>query len=66
MGDIEKFDPLKRAIAFKKGEATIYIEEAPEFRLGEERFGPFRKQKVVLPMATALFLLCKGAARVVD
>jgi DNA primase small subunit len=66
MGDIEKFDPLKRAIAFKKGEATIYIEEVPEFRLGEERFGPFRKQKVVLPMAAALFLLCKGAARVVD
>jgi DNA primase small subunit len=66
IGSIERFDPLKSAVAFKKGEATIYVEEAPEFRLGEERFGPFRKQKVELPMAAALFLLCKGAAKVVD
>jgi DNA primase small subunit len=64
--DVEKFDPLKNAIAFKKGEAVIDVEEAPEFRLGEERFGPFKKQKVELPMAAALFLLCKDAAKVMD
>jgi len=65
-GDIEKFDPLKSAIAFKKGEATIFIEEAPQFRLGEETFGPFKRQKAELPMAAALFLLCKEAAKVMD
>ena len=66
IGDIEKFDPLSSAVAFKKGEATIYVDEAPEFRLGEERFGPFQRQKVELPMAAALFLLCKGVAKVTD
>ncbi|MCW4020727.1 MAG: DNA primase small subunit PriS [Candidatus Bathyarchaeota archaeon] len=66
VSEIEGFDPLKRAVAFKKGEATIYVEEAPELRLGEERFGPFKGQKVELPMAAALFLLCKGAAKMVD
>jgi len=66
IGEIEKFDPLKSAVAFKRGEATIYVEEAPQFRLGEERFGPFQRQKVDLPMAVAVFLLCKGAAKVTD
>lgn len=64
--EIEKFDPLKSAVAFRKGEAIIFVEEAPQFRLGEERFGPFKKQKVELPMAPAIFLLCRGAAKVMD
>jgi DNA primase small subunit len=64
--EIETFDPLKKAIAFKKGEALIYVEEAPEFRLGEEMFGPFKNEKVELPLAAALFLLCKGGAKVRD
>jgi DNA primase small subunit len=66
INEIETFDPLEKAIAFKKGEALIYVEEAPEFRLGEEMFGPFKQEKVELPMAAALFLLCKGAAKVMD
>jgi DNA primase small subunit len=64
--DLEEFDPLKSAVAFKRGEASIYVEEAPKFRLGEESFGPFTKQKAELPLAAALFLLCKNAASVVD
>jgi len=64
--EIEKFDPLSSAIAFKKGEVTIYVKKAPEFRIGEETFGPFEDRKVELPMAAALFLLCKGIAEVVD
>lgn len=66
LGDMEKFDPLKSAVAFKKGEARVYVEEAPKFRLGEETFGPFNKQKAELPIAAAIFLLCKGAAEVMD
>ncbi|RLI04283.1 hypothetical protein DRO22_04130 [Candidatus Bathyarchaeota archaeon] len=64
--EIEKFDPLSSAIAFKKGEITIYVKEAPKFRIGEETFGPFEDRKVELPMAAAMFLLCKDAAEVVD
>ncbi|RJS83712.1 hypothetical protein CW706_05670 [Candidatus Bathyarchaeota archaeon] len=63
---IEEFDPLSSAIAFKRGEATIYVEEAPEFRIGEETFGPYKNIKVELPLAAAIFLLCKDAAKVVD
>ncbi len=63
---IEEFDPFKEAIAFKEDEATIIIEEAPQFRLGEENFGPFRRQRAELPMAAAILLLCKGLAQVAE
>jgi len=65
--EIEEFDPLKRALAFKgNDEVKIYVEEAPRFRLGEEIFGPFEKQTVTLPLPAAIFLLCKNAGRVID
>jgi len=64
--EIESFDPLSSAIAFKKGEVTIYVKKAPKFRVGEETFGPFENKKVELPMAAALFLLCKDVAEVID
>jgi DNA primase small subunit len=66
IADIESFDPLKEAVAFKKGEVTLYVEKAHKFRLGDESFGEYEKQKVELPMAAAVFLLCKDAARLVD
>lgn len=62
--DIERFDPLKDAIAFKEGRVSLVVFEAPEFRLGDERYGPYKNMEVELPTAAALFLLCKGAAQV--
>jgi DNA primase small subunit len=60
---IDEFDPLKSAVAFKGGSVRLLVSEAPEFRLGEETFGPFKNAEVELPTAAALFLLCKGAAK---
>jgi len=62
---IESFDPLKEAAVFKKGTETIFISEAPEFRIGDQTFGPYRNEKIELPTAAAMFLLCKGAATVI-
>jgi len=62
--DIEQFDPLKDAIAFKEGRISLVVFEAPEFKLGDERYGPYKNIEVELPTAAALFLLCKGAAQV--
>jgi len=61
---IEDFDPFKDAVAFKRGEVTVFIEEAPEFRIWEETYGPFKGEKAELPVAAALLLLCKGMAEV--
>ena len=63
---IEEFDPFKEAIAFKEGRATVTVDEAPHFRLGEETFGPFKNQRVELPTAPAVFLLCKDLAQVAE
>jgi len=64
--EIEHFDPLKSAVAFKEGTVTILVSDAPQFRLGDQTYGPYQGQKVELPTAAALMLLCKGAAKVVE
>jgi DNA primase small subunit len=62
---LESFDPLKSAIAFKEGSVAIYVNEAPKFRLGEEDYRHFKRERVELPTAAAMLLLCKGAAKVI-
>lgn len=64
INDVERFDPLKSALAFKGGAVKLFVSEAPEFRLGDQRYGPYKNEKVELPTAAALFLVCKGAAQV--
>jgi DNA primase small subunit len=63
---IESFDPFKDAIAFKEGTATVKVSDAPEFRLGDEMFGPYRNQNVELPAAAAVLLICKNRAEVAE
>ena len=66
VADIEQFDPLKSAVAFKGGTATIFVSQAPQIRLSAQAYGPFKEQKKELPTDIALFLLCKGAAKMVE
>ena len=63
---IDDFDPLRTSIAFKGGTRTVFVSDAPEFRLGDQTFGPYRNQRVELPTAAAVLLLCKKRAEVVD
>jgi DNA primase small subunit len=59
---LEDFDPFKKAIAFKEGTIKTVVSDAPKFRLNNEEFGPFRNEKVELPIAAALLLICKNRA----
>jgi len=63
---IEDFDPLKSTVAFKEGDVTVLVSEAPQFRVEDETYGPFERQKIELPTAAAMMLLCKGVAKVVQ
>ena len=63
---IEDFDPFKEAIAFPNGSAEVFVHGAPEFRLGEEIFGPYKDQKVELPLAAAILLIRKNRAEVTN
>jgi DNA primase small subunit len=64
--DLEVFDPFREAVAFKEGMAKVFVSSAPQFRLGEQVFGPYEHQTVELPTAAALLLVCKGRAEVVN
>ncbi|MFB3889259.1 MAG: DNA primase small subunit domain-containing protein [Candidatus Bathyarchaeia archaeon] len=62
---LDSFDPFNEAVAFKEGTAQIIVSNAPEFRLRGETLGPYKNQKVELPMAAAVLLICKNRAEVV-
>jgi len=64
--EIDNFDPFKEAIAFKEGAITVFVSDCPEFRLGDETYGPYKNQRVTLPMAAAMLLICKGQAEVLE
>lgn len=66
LSTIEDFDPLESAIAFRRGSVTVFVSDAPAFRLGSETFGPYHHCKVTLPIAAAVLLLCRGRAEVVE
>ncbi len=63
---IDDFDPFKSAVAFKTGDVTVMVSDAPEFRVGDEVFGPYKKQRIELPMAAAMLLVCKDRAEVLE
>ncbi|MGQ9507193.1 MAG: DNA primase small subunit domain-containing protein [Candidatus Bathycorpusculaceae bacterium] len=62
---IDDFDPFKTAVAFKGGLVDVKVYDAPKFRIGEEMFGPYKNEKVELPTAAAILLICKNRAEVV-
>ncbi|MDR0797219.1 MAG: hypothetical protein LBE70_00650 [Nitrososphaerota archaeon] len=63
---LDTFDPLTQAIAFKKGTTKVLVSDVPEFRLGEATWGPYKNVKVVLPTAAAIMLILKGRAEVAN
>jgi len=64
MVGIDNFDPFKDAVALRKGEVTVLVQSAPQFRIGDETFGPYKNVKVELPTAAAVLLICKEKAEV--
>jgi DNA primase small subunit len=63
---IDDFDPFKNGVAFKGGAVKVSVSGAPVFRIGDEEFGPYKDQKVELPTAAAVLLICRGRAEVVE
>jgi DNA primase small subunit len=58
---LDEFDPFTEPLAFQ-GEMKVKVKESPGFRLGEERFGPYHDETVILPSTAAMLLLCKHRA----
>jgi DNA primase small subunit len=62
INELESFDPLKDAVAFKEGNINVYVNQARKFRIGNEYYGPFKEETINLPSSAAIFLLCKKLA----
>ena len=65
---IDAFDPFSDAIGLTDGMLKVKISEKhtkiPQFRIGDDTYGPFQNEIVELPKAAAVLLLCKGVATV--
>jgi len=61
INSIESFDPFRDAIVFK-GEETVYVRDAPQFRVGDQSLGPYVDRTVTMPSAAAILLMAKGKA----
>jgi DNA primase small subunit len=60
---LDEFDPLTDGVVFRNGQIKIHVISAHKFRLGDASYGPFNNESLELPLAAAIFLLCKKAAR---
>ncbi len=58
------YDPLESSVAFRGGTEKLHVRWAPRFRIGEDWYGPYEEEDVEVPMAAAIFMLCKKGARV--
>ncbi len=58
----EEFDPLREAVAFTSGTMTIFVRDSYSFRIGEQTFRQYHEEKVELPTAAAMYLICKNVA----
>ncbi len=58
---LDEYDPFTEALAFQ-GQIRIRVRESPEFKLGDQRFGPYVNEDVELPASAAMLLLCKNRA----
>ncbi len=64
--ELEKFDPMKDAIAFKEGEVKVRANTPYALRIGEGTYGPFKDQEVTLPIYAGVYLYLKGFADIIS
>jgi len=64
LDSLPDYDPMTSAIAFRSGEAKIYVRHAPKVRIADTEYGPYTQETVTVPLAVAMFLLCKKGARI--
>jgi DNA primase small subunit len=60
--DLDAFNPLKDAIAFKTGEIKVRANSTYRLVINNEEFGPYKDEIVTLPTYAATYLYLKGLA----
>jgi DNA primase small subunit len=60
---LKAFDPFTDPIVFE-GTLKVAVKNAPEFRIRNERFGPYKNETVEIPAAAAILLVAKDVATI--
>jgi DNA primase small subunit len=60
--DLDSFNPLKDAVAFKEGEIKVKANSRYKLVINNQEFGPFKDEIVTLPTYAATYLYLKGQA----
>jgi DNA primase small subunit len=67
--DLLSFDPQTEAVALKEQETEtvdVIVDICPKVSLGGRSYGPFRNEEQKLPLYVAVYLIAKGAAKIVS
>ncbi len=64
--NMERFDPMKDAIAFKEGHVKIIADTKNALIMNGMEYGPYSKEEVTIETAPAMYLYLKGLAKVVS
>ncbi len=64
--DLGKFDPMKDAIAFGKGELKIKADSKYPIVMNGKPFGPYKGVEVAVPTYAGVYLYLKGAAKIIE
>jgi DNA primase small subunit len=66
--ELDDFNPFADAIVFNEGELKVRVISGPipiqKFRIDDTSYGPYLDEEIELPMAAAMFLLCKEVATI--
>jgi DNA primase small subunit len=64
--DLEKFDPLRDAVAFRESSIKVYVRDIPRIRIGDKEIGPLKDAKMEVPKALGIYMICRGAAEPIE
>jgi DNA primase small subunit len=62
VGELEKFDPWRDAVAFKAGDLSVHVRDLPATKIGDEQIGPLHEENLTVPFAVGVYLIAKKRA----
>ncbi len=62
VSELDRFDPMEDAVAFRNGTLEVMVQKAQKFTMLGTEFGPYDNRKEELPLSVALYLLLKRVA----
>jgi DNA primase small subunit len=61
--NLDRFDPMTDAVAFREGTVKVHVEESPPVTILGKQFQAIKNETLELPAALAALLVLKGLAK---